>query len=105
MAKSSAKKNAKNSKPRTAAPKRMSFVAAASAPEGAAPAGAAPASDEATIDAGYADTLKGLFNQFFLNSNPAQSMDTAAQHFTNGLQLLRQVRDRAKQIVGQAATA
>jgi hypothetical protein len=32
-------------------------------------------------------------------------MDTATQHFTAGLQLLRQVRDRAKQIVGQAAMA
>ncbi len=78
----------------------MSFVAAASAP-----ADAVPPSEGATIDAGYADNLKDLFKQFFLNSIQEQSIDKAAQQFTNGLQLLRQVRDRAKQIVGQAATA
>src|SRR5579871_5753954 len=99
MAKSSAKKSAKNSKPRAAA-KRVSFAAAMSAP-----ADAAPATDADTIDAGYADTLKTLFNQFFLNSTPPQSIDTAAQQFTSGLTLLRQVRDRAKQIVAQGATA
>lgn len=56
--------------------------------------------DKEIIQAAFENELKGIFATFMLGTI-SSGLETAAQRFTKGLGILRQVRERAIQIVGQ----
>jgi hypothetical protein len=98
MAKTTAKSNRRTPGTRAASTSKRTTNVAVAADAGA---GSAANSDASVIQKGYETSLGDLFKTFFLNSIDDQSTDEAAKRFAEGLKRLRQVAEKARQIVGQ----